>query len=71
MRLQLGNDPGLQGSAFLGRSHWNRLGEEASRLSSLLEIAFERRQGDTKHAHNPAASFPLVDGTQDFFSQIL
>ncbi len=42
MRLQLGNETGLQGSELLGGSTGNRSYGEISRLPSLLEIPFER-----------------------------
>jgi hypothetical protein len=69
--LQLGDQTRLQRGIFLGGSPRNRLGQHISRLSSLLEVAFERRQGDVKHVHNLSAGFPLINRSQDFCSQIL
>ena len=69
--LQLGDQTRVPRGIFLGGSPRNRLGQHISRLSSMLEVAFECRQGDVKHVHNLSAGFPLIHRSRDFFSQIL
>ena len=71
MGLQLGDQTRLQRGIFLGGSSRNRLRKHVPCLSSLLEVAFERRQRDAKHVYDLSARFPLVDRSQHFFSQIL
>jgi hypothetical protein len=68
MGLQLGEQAGLQGSEFLGRSAWMRFRRDSAGLTPLLEVAFDRRSGHPKHLDDVATLISLIDSTKDAFS---
>lgn len=66
--LQLDLQSRFQRLTFEGASSWDDLWPEMALLSSLFDVAFDRRQGNIEILHNLLAWLSLVDGTQDSFS---
>ena len=60
VRLQLGNQAGLQRREFLGGPTWDRLYLDLSCLSSLLEIAFDRGSRDPEQLDNLRSWIALI-----------
>jgi hypothetical protein len=54
---------GLQQRSFLGRTAWDRFWQNVTGLSSLFEIAFDRRHRDRKRLGNLGLALSGIDSS--------
>jgi hypothetical protein len=71
MSLQLSSEASLQRSEFLGRSTGDRFHPDLARLTSLLQIPFDRRSGHAKELDDICPLISLSDRSKHPFSQIV